>query len=57
MSNNEQFFLTVEKLKEHLNNYGPRAGVYATEGKITFFDIEEGGLELGHILTPDENPK
>jgi hypothetical protein len=48
----EPDFLTVEVLREHLKNYGPRAGVIAQQGNIVFFDTEEGGAELGSIQTP-----
>ena len=53
MVSENNFWLTVEDLKEHLENYGPWAAVHATEGKITFTDPDEGGEELGSILTPD----
>jgi len=46
-------FLTVEDLRDHLNNYGDRAGVIAIKGRIVFFDTDEGGEEVGHIDTPD----
>ena len=48
-----EFMLTVEGLRAELENYGPRAVVYATEGKITLYDDDEGGIEIGSIETPD----